>query len=145
MQRIHATCVEIEGHGVLLRGASGSGKSDLALRLIHEGAHLVADDYTVIERRDERLLAAAPPTTAGKIEVRGVGLVNIGGIAITQVRLVVDLVKPEEVERMPEPQAVMLLDVALPCFKLAPFEAAATAKVRTLMKCVCGTLQIVTA
>lgn len=145
MEQVHATCVEIDGHGVLLRGPSGSGKSDLALRLINEGGHLVADDYTILESREDHLLAAAPPNTAGIMEVRGVGLVKVGGVAVARVQLVVDLVPPEEVERMPEHNMVVLRDIAIPCFQVTPFEASATAKIRMALRCVAGALKIVTA
>src|SRR5437763_699931 len=60
MIRVHGTCVAIAGEGVLLRGMPGSGKSDLALRLIDGGARLVADDQTELTRRGDTITAAAP-------------------------------------------------------------------------------------
>ncbi len=74
---VHATAVAIEGEAVLLRGPSGSGKSDLALRLIDGGAQLVADDQTLLRRAGGRVLASAPPAIAGLLEVRGVGVVRV--------------------------------------------------------------------
>jgi len=74
---VHASCVAIGRHGVLLLGDSGAGKSDLALRLVHEGARLVADDRTVLTVKKGRLQAAAPTTIAGMIEVRGLGIVAL--------------------------------------------------------------------
>ena len=74
---VHASCVAIGRHGVLLLGDSGAGKSDLALRLIHEGARLVADDRAVLTVKKGRLQAAAPTTIAGMIEVRGLGIVAL--------------------------------------------------------------------
>ncbi|MHA1114324.1 MAG: HPr kinase/phosphorylase, partial [Alphaproteobacteria bacterium] len=77
MTLVHATCVSLWGAGILLRGPSGSGKSDLALRLIDGGAVLVADDQVSLELRDGGLFASPPAATAGKLEVRGVGIVTV--------------------------------------------------------------------
>ncbi|HAQ33260.1 MAG TPA: serine/threonine protein kinase, partial [Rhodospirillaceae bacterium] len=77
MTLIHGTCVALNGVTVLLRGPSGSGKSDLALRLIDGGGRLVADDQTLVEIQGERLVATAPETIAGKMEVRGVGVLAV--------------------------------------------------------------------
>lgn len=74
METVHATTIAIDGAGVLLRGPSASGKSDLALRLIDDGARLVADDRTVLALRDGIVEASAPPSIRGKIEVRGLGI-----------------------------------------------------------------------
>jgi len=74
---VHASCVALRGTGVLLLGASGSGKSDLALRLIHEGWTLVADDRTVLTLKQGGIVAAAPTTIKGLLEVRGLGIVAL--------------------------------------------------------------------
>ncbi len=97
---IHASCVRLGGKGVLLLGKSGSGKSDLALRLIGRGAVLVADDRCDLFVERGRLTARAPQTIAGMLEVRGLGLVNIRHAARAPIALVVDLSAP--VSRMPE-------------------------------------------
>jgi HPr kinase/phosphorylase len=76
---VHASCVAFGARGVLLLGDSGAGKSDLALRLIHEGARLVADDRTVLTIKQKKLQAAAPSTIAGLIEVRGLGIIALPG------------------------------------------------------------------
>jgi serine kinase of HPr protein (carbohydrate metabolism regulator) len=99
---IHATCVRWKRSGILLTGRSGSGKSDLALRLIALGARLVADDRTDLTVVRGRLVAGAPKTIAGKIEVRGVGIVEIPHVAAAPIALVVDL--SGRVERLPEPR-----------------------------------------
>src|SRR5687768_12453001 len=90
-ETIHASCVVIGNSAVLLHGASGSGKSDLALRLIDRGAALVSDDYTLLKRVGDRLVASAPPTIAGRIEVRGIGVVEMACVAEAHVRLLVAL------------------------------------------------------
>jgi HPr kinase/phosphorylase len=130
MTQIHATCVEVEGVGVLLRGPSGSGKSDLALRLIDGGARLVADDRTDLAVEDGRLVATCPPALAGKIEVRGVGIGPVPSVPGIAVGLVVDLVAPEAIERLPDWAPCRIDGIAVSCLALAPFEASAPAKLR---------------
>jgi HPr kinase/phosphorylase len=130
MIRVHGTCVEIAGSGVLLRGPSGCGKSDLALRLIDGGARLVADDQTELRRSDDEIFASAPPQIAGRLEIRGVGIVSCPTSPAVPLRLVVDLVRPELVERLPEAQTCRYLDRDLALLALAPFHASAPAKLR---------------
>jgi hypothetical protein len=115
---------------VLLRGPSGAGKSDLALRLIEQGARLVADDQTQLTRADGLLLARAPQTIEGKMEVRGLGIANLAPLSDVPVGLVVDLVDGRSVERLPDGETCMILDVRLPLVRLDPFEASAPAKLR---------------
>ena len=73
----NVSCVAIGGQAVLIRGAPGSGKSSLALALIDRGGELVGDDGVTLERREGRVWAAPPPVTAGKLEIRNVGLVEL--------------------------------------------------------------------
>jgi serine kinase of HPr protein (carbohydrate metabolism regulator) len=135
---IHATCVAFRLRGrswraVLLRGASGAGKSDLALRLIEAGARLVADDQIELVRRGNSVMASAPARIAGLLEARGVGILKLARdqvVARAPVALLVDLAPPERIERLPEPARELLLGVDLPVLSLAPFEASAPAKLR---------------
>ncbi len=127
---VHGTCVELFGLGVLLRGPSGSGKSDLALRLIDGGARLVADDQVVLTAEAGRIQAAAPTRIARRIEVRGLGIVQVATIEAAPVGLVVDLVAPADVQRLPEPSECQLAGITVRSIALAPFEASAAAKVR---------------
>jgi len=126
---LHATCVAINGRGVLLVGGSGAGKSDLALRLIDRGAELVSDDGTIVEARDGRLYASAPATIAGRLEVRGVGIVEVTARAEAPLALILAL--DQAVPRMPDEQlplrAIEAID--LPVLALAPFESSAPVKV----------------
>jgi serine kinase of HPr protein (carbohydrate metabolism regulator) len=118
---------------VLLRGPSGAGKSDLALRLIDDGARLVADDQTHLAKKGHALIASPPPALAGMIEVRGQGIVKLARTQLTAsapVALLVDLVRADDVERMPEPVHEVVQDVELPRLAIAPFEASAVAKLR---------------
>lgn len=130
METVHGTSVALDGGGVLLRGPSGSGKSDLALRLIDGGAALVADDQTALSRKGEEILASAPPQIAGRMEVRGLGVIRLSAVSDIPVRIVVDIVPADEVERLPKPAETMLLGVALPVLRLAAFEASTPAKIR---------------
>lgn len=131
---LHGSCVSIGGAAVLLRGPSGSGKSDLALRLIDGGAALVADDYVEIVRKGDLLWARAPAQIAGLIELRGAGVIAMTYVEGAVLRLIVDLVEPGEVERLPEPASELVLGLAVPRFALAPLEASAPAKIRAILR-----------
>jgi serine kinase of HPr protein (carbohydrate metabolism regulator) len=136
MTRVHGTCVAIDGKAVLLRGSSGSGKSDLALRLIDEGAVLVADDQIELQRERNELIASAPPTIVGRMEVRGIGVLPMASVDSVRVAMVVELVTSDRVARLPEPCRCTIEGVELPVVALAPFEAAAAAKVRLALRAV---------
>jgi HPr kinase/phosphorylase len=129
---VHATTVDIAGLGVLLLGAPGAGKSDLALRLIEDGALLVADDQTEVEADGTFLRARPPETISGLIEIRGVGVTPAAVKAATRLRLAVQLVETAP-ERMPEPSTWSLPEMTSPCValvRLSAFEASAPAKLR---------------
>lgn len=126
-ETVHATCVAIDGRAVLLCGRSGSGKSDLALRLIDRGAVLVSDDYTILRRAGGHLIASAPHNIAGKIEVRGLGIVEMQPLPESTVALCLMLDAP--VERMPEEDGSQsYLGIHVPSLSLSPFEATAPIK-----------------
>jgi serine kinase of HPr protein (carbohydrate metabolism regulator) len=128
---VHASCVAIGGRAVLIRGPSGSGKSDLALRLIDRGAVLISDDYTALELRGGALLASPPDRIAGKIEVRGVGIVERAFAAAVPVALAIDLARHPE--RMPEPAAIEIAGIAIPSIGLSALEASAPIKVEAAL------------
>lgn len=136
--KIHATCVEVDGLGILLRGPSGSGKSDLALRLIDDGARLIADDYTDLKAQNGQLIATAPQSIKDLIEVRGVGVLKIGAAVQADVGVIIDLVAPEQVDRLPEDEIISVLGLPVLRFKLTPFESSAPAKVRLIARRVKG-------
>ena len=134
---VHATCVALkEGRSwraLLLRGASGAGKSDVALRLLEAGGRLIADDQTHLAKVGRALIATPPQSLAGLIEVRGIGIVKLGRgqlLARAPLGLLVDLVLPDQVERMPEPAREKVLGIDLPKVALAPFEASIVTKLR---------------
>jgi len=131
--RLHATCVAIEGRGVLLIGTSGSGKSDLALRLIDRGATLVSDDQTELAAQSGALLAAPPETIAGLIEVRGIGIVALPFLARAPVALAVRVGEP--VVRMPETGLTeAFIGIAIPLLRVDPHQASAAIKVELALK-----------
>jgi HPr kinase/phosphorylase len=127
---VHATTVAIGDRAVLLRGPSGSGKSDLALRLIDAGGRLVADDQSRLWREGDAILACAPEPIAGLIEARGVGILQVDSLLVARLALIADLVAPERVERLPNPSSETIFGLAIPLVVVAPFEASAPVKLR---------------
>ncbi|MEW5963113.1 MAG: HPr kinase/phosphatase C-terminal domain-containing protein [Pseudomonadota bacterium] len=134
---IHASAVAIEDRVALIRGPSGSGKSDLALRclglatspLVPAPFRLVADDCVLLAREGDALIARPAPTIAGRLEVRGVGIVAVPHLAEGRVRLVVDLCRASDIDRLPDPAPLATLaGIDLALVRLAPFEASAPLK-----------------
>ncbi len=134
METVHGTTVAVDGEGVLLRGPPGCGKSDLALRLIDGGGALVADDRSALSRDGDRVIARAPDTIRGKLEVRDIGIVRIAALAQAPLALVVDLDPLQNRERMPQPETVDLLGVAVRVIRLTAFEASTPAKIRLAVR-----------
>jgi serine kinase of HPr protein (carbohydrate metabolism regulator) len=132
-ETIHASSVSIGGRAVLIAGRPGSGKSDLALRLIDRGAVLISDDYTILARAGDSLLASPPETIRGRIEIRGVGLGEMPCESLVPVALMVTLDDP--VPRLPEPgQTRLLAEIPIPLFALSAYEASAPIKVEQILK-----------
>ncbi len=135
-QNIHGTTVDFNGAGILIIGKSGSGKSDLALRLIeNKKACLVSDDQTILERQGNHIRASAPKSIAGLLEVRGLGIMKYPAI-ITTLHLVVEVSSEQNIERLPMPAFFDFEGVALPLIKLNAFEASAPDKVVVKLKAV---------
>ena len=146
MANLHATCVRIYGRGVLLLGASGSGKSDLALRLLDEahhtpemhppGAVLVADDRVIVEAAGGMLMARAPHALRGRLEIRGVGIVAVPFVEETQVHLAVGLGTDTDRERIPDfaRQTVEVEGVVIPHLVVEAFQASAPAQIRAMLR-----------
>ena len=132
-ETLHASCVAIAGRAVLIEGASGSGKSDLALRLIDRGAVLVSDDYTIVRRVQGRLVASAPANIIGLIEVRGIGPVAMPFESDVPVAFVATIA--EKIERYPDEKSTRTIaGVAVPQGAIAPLEASAPVKLEMLLK-----------
>lgn len=138
MEQVHGTCVDVDGVGVLLLGPPGSGKSDLALRLIDDGARLVADDRADLNLRDGAIVVSAPAAIAGLLEVHGIGVLRLGCVAGCPLGLVADLTAGRAPERFPDAEAWQCLGVSVPLIRLEPFAASAPAKVRLAVRHVKG-------
>jgi serine kinase of HPr protein (carbohydrate metabolism regulator) len=132
-ETVHASAVAIDGRAVLIGGPSGTGKSDLALRLIDRGAVLVSDDYCDVRRTEGQVRASAPATILGKIEMRGVGIVEMATAQNVPIALFVDLDRAPE--RLPEPgETRSLAGVAVPVLRVAGLEASAPLKVEAALR-----------
>ena len=132
---VHATAVLVGAEGVLIRGPSGAGKSALAHALIERGAVLVADDRVHLSDRNGRLIATAIGATAGQMELRGRGIVPVPHERSAVVRLVVDLVPADALERLPEPASLTtcILGIGVPRQPVPPDRGHALSLVRAAL------------
>jgi serine kinase of HPr protein (carbohydrate metabolism regulator) len=127
-ENLHASCVATEGRAVLIAGPSGSGKSDLALRLLDRGFTLVSDDRTIIRKDGERLIATAPETIKGKLEIRGIGIVDMETVSDIPVALVVELTS--DITRLPDDSRErLILGAGVPLISVDAMTASAPSKV----------------
>lgn len=133
-EQLHASAIEVDGRGVLLLGDAGSGKSDLALRLIDRGARLVADDRVDLAREDGRMVMSAPDRLAGLIEVRGLGIFRIDRVARSPLWLAVRLIKRDSVDRLGERSYESLLDTNVSAIRIDPFEISAPIKIEWALR-----------
>ena len=132
--QIYANSVNINGFGILIRGVSGCGKSDLSLRLIHMGSGLISDDQTIaIKNNNDIIILNAPETIAGKIEIRGFGILNIAYDKDIALRLIVDLLPVDQIERMPMQNYDIILGVKIPVLQLNSFEISAVEKIHIIL------------
>lgn len=143
---IHASCVALGDAGILIEGLSGSGKSDLVLRLLDEPGYglgnlelrgrLVSDDQTMIERRGTALFATSPKPLTGLLEIRGQGIVKVDHLAEVKLALAVKLSPVADIERMPEPAFRHIAGIALREIRIDPDMASAPARIRAALTAV---------
>jgi len=127
-ETVHGSTVAIGGRAVLITGPSGSGKSDLTLRLVDRGFSLVSDDQTIVKKDGGRLVASAPPTIAGKLEIRGIGIIDMEQIDNVPVALIVELTG--DIQRMPDDSRERpILGIKLPLITIDAMTASAPSKV----------------
>ena len=127
-ETIHASTVAIDGRAVLITGPSGAGKSDLALRLLDRGFTLVSDDRTIVKREGDRLIASAPPNISGKLEIRGLGIVDMDSVDDVPVALLVMLTS--DIQRLPDDDNDrLILGVPIPVVSVDAMPASAPSKV----------------
>jgi serine kinase of HPr protein (carbohydrate metabolism regulator) len=159
---VHATAIAVGGRAALIRGPSGSGKSDLALRCLAlpatgaltAGAHaagalaasaepvlLVADDVVMLAPASdgESILASCPPAIVGLLEVRGIGIVPVRHVTGARLAAVFDIVAADvAIERLPEPEVVHWFGIAVPRYAIHAFEASSAIKIRLGLEIGCG-------
>lgn len=121
---LHAT----RWRGVLIRGHSGAGKSDLALRTLRHGFCLVADDRVLLMKSKSRVFGRAPASLQGLLEVRGHGVLSLDSRPLAEVSLVVECVEHAEIERTPLAESALVLGASIPMIRICPLESSAPAK-----------------
>lgn len=146
---LHGTCVTIKGHGVLLIGPSGSGKSDCALRLLDAGAMLVSDDRVILTKDADRnqLIANAPDTIKDMLEVRGIGILKWQSVDEAPLRLIVEACNGADEVRMPDQSSdgsfATFAEIKVPKFQFDLRHAAAPAKIRVALDVAIGARHLI--
>ena len=127
-ENLHASTVALDGRAVVIVGPSGSGKSDLALRLLDRGFVLVSDDRTIVRKAGDKVIAAAPDTIRGKLEIRGVGIVDMPSVDDMPVALLVELTS--DITRLPDDSRVRnIMGIGIPLISVDAMTASAPSKV----------------
>ena len=128
LKRIHSTSVVIDDNGVLILGDSGSGKSDLALRLIDNGAPLISDDISICRKNSNNIYLYCPPEIKGLLEVREIGIITVPFVERIKLRLVVNLKSNNE--RFPKDSSFRILGIKIPIINIEGKNSSAVAKIK---------------
>jgi serine kinase of HPr protein (carbohydrate metabolism regulator) len=127
-ENLHASTVALDGRAVIISGPSGSGKSDLALRLLDRGFVLVSDDRTIFRKDGGKIIASAPDRIRGKLEIRGVGIVDMPTATDVAVALVIELTS--DIQRLPDDSRNRtILGIEIPMISVDAMTASAPSKV----------------
>ena len=129
IKRLHATSVAIEDNGVAIFGDPGSGKSDLALRLIDSGATLISDDITVFSKLEKNINLFGIENTKGLLEVREVGIITVPYVEGIKLKLVVRL-SDKVIERIPKKNQINLLGLKFPKLEINGKNSSSVAKIK---------------
>ena len=129
LKRIHSTSVVIDDNGVLILGDSGSGKSDLALRLIDSGATLISDDISICRKISNNIYLYCPPEIKGLLEVREIGIITVPFVERVKLLLVVNL-KSNNNERFPKDSFFRILGIKVPIINIEGKNSSAVAKIK---------------
>ena len=129
IKRLHATSVAMEDNGVAIFGDPGSGKSDLALRLIDSGATLISDDITVFSKLEKNINLFGIENTKGLLEVREVGIITVPYVEGIKLKLVVRLTD-KVIERIPKKNQINLLGLKFPKLEINGKNPSSVAKVK---------------
>ena len=128
-KRVHGTAIALEDKGVLIIGPSGSGKSDLALRLIDSGATLISDDLTICQRRNDEIILFPHKKINGLIEVRGVGIIKVPYIKDVKLKMIVQLIEKQP-DRIPVKEEKDFLNLNIKFIEIVGKEASSTVKIK---------------
>ncbi len=129
LKSIHGSSVVLEDNGVMITGESGSGKSDLALRLIDNGATLISDDVTICKKKTDEIYLFCPVQTKGLLEVREVGIVTVPFVEKVKLKMVVKLTD-EHLERLPDQKFLKILGIKIPLLRIDGKSTSAVAKIK---------------
>ena len=129
LKRIHSSSIVIDDNGVLILGDSGSGKSDLALRLIDNGATLISDDVSICKKNLNNIYLYCPPEIKGLLEVREIGIITVPFVERIKLKLVVNL-KSKNNERFPEDIYFKILGIKIPLIHIDGKNSSAVAKIK---------------
>ena len=129
LKRIHSSSIVIDDNGVLILGDSGSGKSDLALRLIDNGATLISDDISICRKNSNNIYLYCPPEIKGLLEVREIGIITVPFVERIKLRLVVNL-KSNNNERFPKDSSYRILGIKIPIINIEGKNSSAVAKIK---------------